>query len=54
MHGERIGLNQSPAVAVGYVLMAVFLAACAKFAPGAAAPAASEAKHAAPQLAEVA
>jgi AGZA family xanthine/uracil permease-like MFS transporter len=31
MHGERIGLNQSPGVALGYVFMALFLAACAKF-----------------------
>lgn len=31
MHGERIGLNQSPGVAAGYLLMALFLAACARF-----------------------
>jgi adenine/guanine/hypoxanthine permease len=31
MHGERIGLAQSPAVAAGYVTVALFLAACAKF-----------------------
>ncbi len=33
MHGERIGFAQSPGVAGGYLLMAAFLAACAKFAP---------------------
>lgn len=32
MHGERIGFAQSPGVAGGYLLMAAFLAACAKFA----------------------
>ena len=31
MHGERIGLAQSPAVAAGYLIVALFLAACAKF-----------------------
>lgn len=33
MHGERIGVGQSPGVAVGYLLVAAFLAGCAKFAP---------------------
>ncbi len=33
MHGERIGVAQSPGVAIGYVLMAAFLAGCARFAP---------------------
>jgi len=33
MHGERIGLAQSPAVAAGYLIMALFLAGCAKFGP---------------------
>ena len=32
MHGERIGLAQSPGVAVGYLMVALFLTACAKFA----------------------
>ncbi len=32
MHGERIGLAQSPSVAASYLLVALFLAACAKFA----------------------
>jgi AGZA family xanthine/uracil permease-like MFS transporter len=31
MHGERIGLAESPAVAASYLLVALFLAACAKF-----------------------
>lgn len=31
MHGERIGFNQSPGVATGYLLMAAFLAGCARF-----------------------
>ena len=31
MHGERIGLGQSPQVAASYLVVAVFLAACAKF-----------------------
>ena len=31
MHSERIGLAQSPAIAAGYVIVALFLAACAKF-----------------------
>ena len=32
MHGERIGIAQTPVVAVSYFIVAVFLAACAKFA----------------------
>jgi AGZA family xanthine/uracil permease-like MFS transporter len=31
MHSERIGLAQSPEVATAYVLVALFLAACARF-----------------------
>jgi adenine/guanine/hypoxanthine permease len=31
MHGERIGLAQSPLVAASYLMVAVFLAGCAKF-----------------------
>lgn len=31
MHGERIGVAQSPAVAGGYLLMAAFLAGCARW-----------------------
>jgi adenine/guanine/hypoxanthine permease len=31
MHGERIGIAQSPSIAAGYVFVALFLAACAKF-----------------------
>jgi AGZA family xanthine/uracil permease-like MFS transporter len=33
MHGERIGVGQSTGVAMGYVMVALFLAGCAKFAP---------------------
>jgi len=32
MHAERIGIGQSPEVAASYVLVALFLAGCAKFA----------------------
>ncbi len=32
MHGERIGIGQTPVVAVSYFIVSVFLAACAKFA----------------------
>jgi AGZA family xanthine/uracil permease-like MFS transporter len=32
MHGEAIGFGHSPAVAVAYALVALFLAACAKYA----------------------
>lgn len=31
MHGEHIGLAQSPAIAASYLTVAVFLAGCAKF-----------------------
>ena len=31
MHGERIGVGESPAVAGSYLLVALFLAGCAKF-----------------------
>jgi len=34
MHGERIGFAQSPQVAASYLAVAIFLAGCAKFAPG--------------------
>jgi hypothetical protein len=32
MHGEAIGINQTPAVVVAYVLVATALFACANFA----------------------
>ena len=35
MHGERVGINQSPAVAASYLAMAVIFAACARFAAAA-------------------
>jgi hypothetical protein len=31
MHGERIGVGQTLPVATAYVLVALFLAGCAKF-----------------------
>ncbi len=31
MHGERIGFGESPQVAASYLMVAIFLAACAKF-----------------------
>ncbi|WP_414662028.1 regulator [Horticoccus sp. 23ND18S-11] len=56
MHGERIGLAQSPAVAASYLTMAVFLAGCAHFAaPVAITPTAPvHADERTPQLADVA
>ncbi|MCC5024320.1 MAG: hypothetical protein J6386_16705 [Candidatus Synoicihabitans palmerolidicus] len=33
MHGEHIGIAQIPAVAIGYVMVAIFLAGCAKCSP---------------------
>ena len=39
MHGEMIGFAQSPGVAIGYLMVALFLAACAKFAHGTPLPA---------------
>ena len=32
MHGERVGIGESPAVAVGYLAVAAIFAGCAKFA----------------------
>ena len=32
MHGERVGIGQSPAVAAGYLAVAAIFAGCAKFA----------------------
>ena len=39
MHGEKIGLAQTPVVAVSYLIMAGLFAACAKFAVVAPKPA---------------
>ena len=39
MHGERIGIGQTPVVAVSYLAVSVILMACAKFAVVAPAPA---------------
>lgn len=33
MHGERVGIAKHPEIAAGYLLIAGFLVACAKFAP---------------------
>ena len=32
MHGERIGIGETPAVAAGYLAIAVLFVGCAKFA----------------------
>jgi AGZA family xanthine/uracil permease-like MFS transporter len=53
MHSEHIGFAQSPTVALGYVIIAGFLAGCARFATKAAVPAAVE-KHEPAHLAEAA
>ncbi|MDB5293672.1 MAG: regulator [Phycisphaerales bacterium] len=46
MHGEAIGVNQTPAVAVAYMLVAAALFGCAKFAVAtASAPAAEHEEH---------
>jgi AGZA family xanthine/uracil permease-like MFS transporter len=45
MHGERIGFAQSPQVAASYLAVAIFLAACAKFAPGIPLPGETESAH---------
>jgi len=33
MHGERVGLTPHPGVAVGYLLVAAFLAVCDRYSP---------------------
>lgn len=38
MHGEKIGIGQSPIVAVSYLIISAVLAGCAKFAPVTAKP----------------
>ena len=45
MHGERIAVAQSPQVAASYLAVAVFLAGCAKFAPGTPLPPESVSGH---------
>jgi AGZA family xanthine/uracil permease-like MFS transporter len=42
MHGEQVGITPHPEVAVGYLLVAVFLAACSKLSPAGAKPMAAE------------
>ncbi len=49
MHGERIGIGQSPVVAVSYGLVAVLFAACAKFATVPAPVVHAEESHHEPQ-----
>jgi len=50
MHGEAIGIGESPVVALSYLSVAGVLAACAKFAVTAAAPSEELASHHAPIL----
>jgi AGZA family xanthine/uracil permease-like MFS transporter len=38
MHGEAIGINQTPTVAISYLAVAAFLVGCAKYATVAPAP----------------
>ena len=45
MHGEHIGMGQSPVVAVSYLFVAGFLAACAKFTVAAPAAKMHESAH---------
>ena len=45
MHGERIGIAQTPSAALSYVVVAALLASCAKFAVGPTSPAALENHH---------
>jgi AGZA family xanthine/uracil permease-like MFS transporter len=53
MHGEAIGVGQTPVVAASYLGIAAVLAGCAKFAQVAPKPAALEHAHGAlPQPAE--
>ena len=52
MHGERVGITPHPEVAVSYLLVAVFFAACAKWAPKSAARVAVTHAHADEQPAE--
>jgi adenine/guanine/hypoxanthine permease len=52
MHGEAIGVNQAPLVALSYLCVSGFLLGCAKFAPAAAAEPAPSHSHAVPQPAE--
>jgi AGZA family xanthine/uracil permease-like MFS transporter len=42
MHGEKIGFGESPVMAVSYVLVALLLVGCAKFATAAPKPAEEE------------
>jgi AGZA family xanthine/uracil permease-like MFS transporter len=33
MHGEQVGITPHPEVAIRYLMVAIFLAACARWAP---------------------
>ena len=55
MHGERIGIGQSPGIAASYVMMAIFLGGCARFSTApAAAPVKAPVPASTPSLAPVA
>ncbi|MES2506627.1 MAG: regulator, partial [Verrucomicrobiota bacterium] len=45
MHGEKIGIGESPVIACSYVMVALVLAGCAKFAVVAPKPAEEEELH---------
>ncbi len=45
MHGERVGISPHPEIAVGYLLVAALLVACAKWSPPAALADTAEAGH---------
>src|SRR5690606_12099541 len=51
MHGEAIGIGQTPTVAVSYLMVTAVLVACAKFAT-ASAPAASHVEESRTAIAE--
>jgi AGZA family xanthine/uracil permease-like MFS transporter len=51
MHGEAIGIGQTPVVAVAYLAVSGMLFACAKFAVTAPAPAEEEESHHLPETA---
>jgi AGZA family xanthine/uracil permease-like MFS transporter len=53
MHGERIGINQTPVVAVSYLSVSLILLACSKFAVTAPLPAEPEHGHEAEDTGEL-
>jgi AGZA family xanthine/uracil permease-like MFS transporter len=52
MHGEAIGIGQTPVVAVSYLLVAIILFVCSKFAVVAAKPSEESGEHAAVAIPE--